>query len=146
VSIPFNRFIFLSATTLCAISCKNTDNQPSEATDNSTDKGGCGQECELQLLSPCTCGVDDPCGWNDDGLCDRDCLFENIVEVMFDDAKDCPGLCEGACAGGFYTACSCGTDDPCDWTEDALCDVDCLNNGAVNAMFDDSADCADAGL
>jgi hypothetical protein len=64
---------------------------------------------------------------------------------MFDDAKDCPGPCDGACEAGFYTACTCDIDDPCGWAEDASCDADCTETGVTAVMFDDSADCMDGG-
>jgi hypothetical protein len=156
VIFSFNRFRLLSSAALFTAAlwvgalqtgaCGNSTGVSSSVENTSSDEGACGQECALELLTPCTCGVDDPCGFRNDGFCDRDCLFKNIVDSMFDDAKDCPGLCDGACEAGFYTACTCGADDPCDWTKDGSCDRACLENGTIAVMFDDSADCADAGL
>lgn len=104
---------------------------------------GCEQECSLQILSPCTCGTDDPCGWQNDNTCDRKCLFNDIVTEMFDDAQDCPGLCDGACESGYYTPCSCAAADPCGWANDGDCDIFCTEDNRVDVMFNDSYDCPD---
>ncbi len=123
--------------------CKRSDKDDAEAeNDDASDLAArCDGDCALLLQSPCTCGSDDPCGWADDGFCDRSCLFQGIVSAMFDDSADCPGPCEGACKGGFYTVCTCDVDDPCAWSEDASCDVACVENGVVDEMFDDDVDC-----
>ena len=127
---------------LLACACKSSDSdETAEFADASLSDFGCEQECALQFLSPCTCGLSDPCGWQNDGICDRKCVFNGVVGVMFDDALDCPGPCEGACEAGFYTNCSCAADDPCGWAEDEDCDRECLDNHIVTAMFDDTVDC-----
>lgn len=124
---------------------KDSDTKDSQIYDASLDAFGCEQECALEKYSACTCGTDDPCGWRADGTCDRKCLFSGIVETMFDDSEDCPGKCDGACTAGLYSACSCGEDDPCGWAGDGYCDISCIDDAHTSVMFDDSADCADAG-
>ena len=135
--------LLLSAASFLIVSaCKDeASSDVIEFTDASLASFGCEAECDLQLLSPCTCGPDDPCGWQNDGFCDRKCLFNGIVENMFDDQEDCPGLCEGACEGGFYTECTCAVEDPCGWAGDDDCDLQCIEDNKVEIMFDDRADC-----
>ncbi len=49
--------------------------------------------------------------------------------------------CDGDCAGNTYTACTCGTADPCGWGDDGYCDADCAEVAAT--PFDDGDDCGD---
>lgn len=47
--------------------------------------------------------------------------------------------CNGACGLIAYDACTCGADDPCNWSNDGYCDEACaLYN---DTPFDDSGDC-----
>ena len=39
---------------------------------------------------------------------------------------------------------TCAPDDPCGWAEDGICDDPCLDLEGVDAVFDDSVDCAAA--
>ncbi len=47
--------------------------------------------------------------------------------------------CAGDCAAGRYTACSCGTTDPCGWAEDGACDGRCVE--FIPDIFYDFIDC-----
>lgn len=52
-------------------------------------------------------------------------------------------ICEGACASGLYTACTCATSDPCGWLADGTCDGYCAA-AFPGDYFDDFSDCAAA--
>jgi hypothetical protein len=94
-----------------------------------------------------TCGPADPCGWSADGYCDSYCVEGWVVDLMFDDSSDCPGICSGLCdvsaTGGepVYAACTCAVDDPCGWAGNGVCDGACTTDGIVGEMFDDNDDC-----
>jgi hypothetical protein len=49
------------------------------------------------------------------------------------------GACSGDCAAGRYTACTCGTTDPCGWAEDGACDARCIE--FIPDIFYDFFDC-----
>jgi hypothetical protein len=57
--------------------------------DNDDCEGPCTGLCARGVYVPCTCGVDDPCGWAGDGRCDEICVEGGFVEEMFDDGDDC---------------------------------------------------------
>jgi hypothetical protein len=40
-----------------------------------------------------------------------------------------------------YSPCNCDPADPCGWTEDQICDADCLLIPGMEEMFDDTVDC-----
>jgi hypothetical protein len=44
-----------------------------------------------------------------------------------------------------YSTCNCDPSDPCEWSDDGYCDEGCLSVVGDGGMFDDSADCYDAG-
>ena len=47
--------------------------------------------------------------------------------------------CGTECTDLTYTACTCGSSDPCGWDGDGVCDASCAQY--ASAPFDDSADC-----
>ncbi len=49
------------------------------------------------------------------------------------------GVCDGACSAFQYNACTCGSDDPCGWSNDGYCDDACTD--IVDTTFDDGTDC-----
>ena len=101
----------------------------------------CGTQCAAGQYTECTCRADDPCGWIVDGYCDDTCS-EILPAGHFDDTADCtapPPICGGDCDSNRYTACSCGTDDPCGWAGNGRCDDACDSLGGYH--FDDSGDC-----
>ncbi|MBN2361491.1 MAG: hypothetical protein JXR83_18715 [Deltaproteobacteria bacterium] len=102
---------------------------------------GCNGECNALQATVCTCHVSDPCNWIGDGYCDTPYCLQ-VTSNPFDDSADCnsSNTCNGACARGEYTTCTCGASDPCDWAGDGTCDADCAQVLASGA-FDDSADC-----
>ena len=102
--------------------------------------GPCHGECDLGHTE-CTCAPEDPCGWQEDGYCDRACEIYELVPEMFDDTEDCQGTCDGECSIRVYTPCTCGPEDPCQWREDFYCDSACLEVEGVTEMFDDAEDC-----
>lgn len=132
-----------------------------DAGDDAGDAGDpCGGDCFASggTYTSCTCGADDPCGWAGDGICDGYCTEAGLAVEAFDDSADCTGPCTGLCeisdlsvAGGgdpYYLPCLCGVDDPCGWAGNGACDEPgCLGgeDPPVTEMFDDSADCGDAG-
>ena len=105
--------------------------------------GVCGGLCDLEIYSPCTCDVDDPCGWAGDEACDALCYTLDGLDNMFDDSADCTGTCDGHCEVGLHSACTCGVDDPCGWKEDGYCDSPCLEIEGLDDVFDDSVDCGE---
>ena len=59
--------------------------------------------------------------------------------------------CQGECVQLVYTACTCGPDDPCDWSGDGYCDLEPPSQSCdlFAPHFDDSLDCdspPDAGV
>ncbi|MCK9460398.1 MAG: hypothetical protein M0R80_12235 [Proteobacteria bacterium] len=65
-----------------------------------------------------------------------------VVDAGTDGGTDTDtDACDGACVEEFYNECACGTDDPCGWAGDGVCDEACVLQGHVDEMFDDSADC-----
>jgi hypothetical protein len=122
---------------------------PSSHLDDSVDcraapPAPCGGACARLQYDSCTCGADDPCRWAGDGGCDDRC-YTLFPSSHFDDSADCgspspPPACDGDCAARRYTACTCGTADPCGWARNGTCDDACA--GVAGADFDDSADCA----
>ena len=110
-------------------------NAPTEQ-DNPAGENKCSGECIAGQYTECTCGADDPCGWQTDGYCDNTC-GKIVPEGRFDDGQDC---CEAQCAAGEYTTCTCRAEDPCRWREDGNCDAHCADILAGEA-FDDNADC-----
>jgi hypothetical protein len=76
----------------------DTDNEEDAGTETETDTDTdedpevepCDGACSVEFMgvyTECTCGVDDPCGWAGDDVCDDTCL--GIVDEMFDDGGDC---------------------------------------------------------
>ncbi len=53
----------------------------------------CGGTCDSDnpdvKFNPCTCDPSDPCDWQDDGVCQRECTDWGVVTESFDDEKDC---------------------------------------------------------
>jgi hypothetical protein len=107
--------------------------------------GTCSGECDAHRYTACTCGGSDPCGWIGNGLCDDACNGV-LPSGHFDDSADCapPPVCGGECDAHRYSACTCGTGDPCGWRDNGICDVDACA-GVAGPDFDDSADCAPPG-
>ncbi|RJO73006.1 MAG: hypothetical protein C4523_02300 [Myxococcales bacterium] len=62
-----------------------------------------------------------------DCLCARDCEDAEAVQT------DCMGM--------VYTDCTCGTDDPCAWAGNGICDATVCAMLYPGNFFDDSADC-----
>lgn len=50
----------------------------------------CGGACDANHYTTCTCQASDPCGWLDDGVCDKDCQLVVESEPL-DDVGDCAG-------------------------------------------------------
>ena len=46
----------------------------------------CNGDCIERRYTECSCSVEDPCGWQNDGICDDGC---NQFESHFDDSLDC---------------------------------------------------------
>ncbi len=115
---------------LCGYICQLPSNEQSE---HDMEGGGeglvCAGACAQGLATRCTCGVEDPCGWKDNGTCNIACAgFEGDT---FDDSTDC---CDGACITGELNACACSPDDPCGFAADNVC-----QNIAVEcAQYDDA--------
>jgi len=138
----------------------DTDTDADGDGDSDADGGGdtssdteepCDGECASSSYTACTCAPDDPCDWAEDGYCDGYCVEGAVVDEMFDDAVDCPGDCSGLCLEVewiiHYVACTCAPSDPCNWAGNGVCDLECLDAGVVEEMFDDGEDCdGDAGL
>ncbi|MCB1153669.1 hypothetical protein KDL45_08455 [bacterium] len=59
-----------------------------------------------------------------------------FAEQVTDNTEACAGSCDRL----LYTACTCGEDDPCDWSGDDFCDEDACND-AFGFSFDDEGDC-----
>lgn len=70
---------------------------------------------------------------------DAGTIYDADIKTPDRDADIDPGLCGGDCADITYSACSCGSDDPCSWADDGFCDDECE---PFTPNFDDSADCA----
>ena len=69
-----------------------TPDQASQRYPNTTE---CGQACERGEYNECTCGVDDPCGWRNDGFCDTYSGCSEVgrsMDEVLDDAADCASL------------------------------------------------------
>jgi hypothetical protein len=130
----------------------DSDTDPDGGTDSDSEtEDPCDGECASLTYTTCTCRIDDPCDWAEDGYCDGLCFEAQIVEEMFDDTVDCPGECSGLCLevewAIHYLPCTCDVDDPCEWAGNGICDSDCLELDVVEEMFDDSLDCdGDAGV
>ncbi len=69
-------------------------------------------QCTNLTYTPCTCATADPCGWQDDGYCDKLCemAFPGNYFVETDDCE-CSGSCSASTFAGFCDndggACSC---------------------------------------
>lgn len=50
--------------------------------------------------------------------------------------------CAGECSANTYTSCTCGSTDPCGWSNNNSCDSACKS--VVPSPFDDSGDCMSA--
>jgi hypothetical protein len=135
------------------------DTSPSSDDDNDTEKDStsdtffdtgtepeigyaCDGECNPAdpIYSECTCGVEDPCGWIEDGECDERCISDHVVTEMFDDFEDCTD-CQGQCESVVYSPCTCNTFDPCGWGGNGFCDSYCFVYTQLGEIFDDSEDC-----
>ena len=120
------------------------DSQDCGGATGGTGGGGapCGGDCTAELVTACTCEMSDPCNWAGDGICDSVC-YDNFPNNHFDDTQDCGSVtddCNGDCATGHVTACSCGPSDPCGWSGDGYCDTECYNYFPYD-HFDDWQDC-----
>ncbi|MBN1774074.1 MAG: hypothetical protein JXB32_22635 [Deltaproteobacteria bacterium] len=108
--------------------------------------GPCDGACLAGYRTECTCGVDDPCGWADDGICDtRRC--EREFGFAFDDGDDCETRenCGGDCRTGTFNACTCDPRDPCRWEPDGRCDyAECRAAVPDGPIFLDTEDCIGA--
>ena len=108
--------IALAALLLCGAALAAPDGGP----DAGPDAGG-----------PCSFG-DADCSSSPWMWCDSDGAWV---------ATDCFG---SETAPLVYSPCNCAPEDPCGWANDTICDAACVEEGLVDEMFDDSADCAPA--
>ncbi len=60
-----------------------------------TDTDPCDGACAEQFYNACACGIDDPCDWAGDGVCDEACVALDYVDEMFDDSADCDPVPDG---------------------------------------------------
>jgi hypothetical protein len=104
-------------------------------TDVDTDTDLCDGACEELFYNACACGLDDPCGWAGDGVCDEACLVSGWVEAMFDDSADC----DPAMDGGVDS----DTDSASDTTTDTAADAGL--DASTSGLSTSGCTCAHAG-
>ncbi len=112
-----------------ALDCEDCSNQ-----------GAVQTACYQGLHNKCTCAVNDPCGWSEDGICETGC---QVYATRFDDSVDCMSCSDywavqDACTDGVRNKCTCAWGDPCDWSDDNICDSAC---NAFADHFTEPDDC-----
>ena len=105
-------------------------------TDADTDTEPCDGACAEPFYNACACGIDDPCGWAGDGVCDEACIELGHVDEMFDDSADCDPVMDGGA----------DTDADSDTGSDTSADsgADSGSGGTVS-LSDSACSCAEIG-
>ncbi|MBW2525784.1 MAG: hypothetical protein JRI23_16490 [Deltaproteobacteria bacterium] len=89
---------------------------------------GCGPRCTFSQA--CSTAVAGGCASGQ----------QTSLQQCLEACNPCDGSCgSGDYNSGAYTSCTCGTTDPCGWSNDGYCDSQCQTK--FGFMFDDSQDC-----
>ena len=113
------------------------DDDTTDDNDDDDNPLDCGDECEEQTYSICTCDPTDPCGWLEDEFCDWG-MCEYLYGFSFDDREQaCSGYpCFTLCERVILSECTCDQADPCGWIGDGACEYyDCIDE--IGFSFDD---------
>jgi len=129
---------------ICNQACSRYTNRFDDALDcqDCTNSGAVLDACYRGIRNKCTCAATDPCGWQDNGICETAC---QTIAPHYDDSADCLDCSnsyqvQNACWSGIKNRCTCGVTDPCGWKNNGLCELACT---AFVSRYDDSADCTD---